>query len=60
MSADFKEAVLAPSGFYVVLREAIGRPGWVVRVLDFALWKHREFRFPDEASARTEFTRWVL
>jgi len=41
----------SPSGYYVVTRENIGGDGWIVRVLDFATWRHKVFKYPDEARA---------
>ena len=63
--ADFKdniprEQALTPSGYYVVMRENIGEPGWAVWVYDFATWNHRVRQFSDEASARGHFTQWLI
>jgi hypothetical protein len=62
--SDFKaapyEGVLNPGGLWVVLRQDIGSTDWIVKVYDFANWKHREFRFPDEASARRYFVSWLI
>lgn len=63
--ASFKDdvprsAFLAPSGYYVVMRPDIGRDGWVVKVYNFATWKHREARFADEATAHGYYVQWTL
>lgn len=52
--------VLTPSGYYVVCRPYVGKPGWVVMVYDFATWKHREYRYDDEAAAKRHFIQWLL
>lgn len=52
--------LLAPNGYWLVLRPEIGAPGWALWVYNFATWKHRKFTFSDEATARTEFLRWSL
>lgn len=63
-SANFKahtyEGTLSPSGMWVVLR-ALEVPGfWIVRVLNFATWKHTEVEFESEAAARKYVALWMI
>lgn len=57
---EYLDRFWTPSGLYVVVREHIGKPGYALRVLDFATWKHREFTYPDATSARTQAELWRL
>lgn len=54
------ELYAAPSGYVVGIRREIGSTDWLVRVLNFATYKHLAFRFADEAAARVEYFRWCL
>ena len=47
-------------GLWICVRPEIGRPGWIVRVYNFATWKHKTLTFETEKEARTEAVRWML
>lgn len=54
------EGFLTPSGMWVVLRP-LGEPDfWLVRVLNFATWKHTEVEFESEAAARKYVALWLI
>ena len=50
------EGFLAPSGMWIVLRPLDVHDFWLVRILNFATWKHTEVEFESEDAAR----RYVL
>lgn len=54
------DAFFSPGGYYIIVRQDVSEAYWVVRVLDFADWKHRRDEFPTEAKARAEADRWRL
>lgn len=59
-AVEYLDRFWSPNGLYVVIREHIGKPGYSVRVLNFATWKHREFTYPDAATALREAALWRI
>jgi hypothetical protein len=59
---DFKgEQFWSPSGYFIVVRPHVGGTGgWIVRVLNFATWKHRERQFLTESDARKYADLWRI
>ncbi len=53
-------AFFSPSGLYIVCRENIGAEGYVVRVLNFATWKHQSVTFDTAEAARRYASLWSL
>lgn len=49
-----------PDGLVIVCREEIGAPGWIVRVLNFATWKHLKYSYATQAEAEREFLKWSI
>lgn len=54
------EAFFSPSGMWVVLRALDAPDFWIVRVLNFATWKHTEVEFESEEAARKYVTLWSI
>jgi hypothetical protein len=57
---EYLDRFWTPNAMYVEVRPHIGKPGYLIRVLNFATWKHREFTYPDAATARTQAELWKL
>lgn len=55
-----RELYAAPSGYVVGLRREIGTGVWLVRVLNFATYRHVCKRFETEAAAREEYAKWCF
>lgn len=58
--APERELYAAPSGYVIGLRREIGSTDWLVRVLNFATYKHVIMRFAGEHAARAEYARWCI
>lgn len=54
------EAFESPAGYWVVLRPEIGKPVWIVRVLNFVSFKYLKHEFHTETEARTYADMWRI
>lgn len=58
---EYLDRFWTPTGLYVVVREIIGSGGfYVVRVYNFATWKHREVEFEDASAAMRYADLWRI
>ena len=55
-----REMIGTPAGYVLVLRQEVGADHWILRVLNFATWKHLKYSYPTEAEARTAYDMWRL
>jgi hypothetical protein len=60
VSRSFKEAFWTPGALYVCVRERINKPGWQVRVLNFATWVHKTVTYETEQEARDAADLWRI
>jgi hypothetical protein len=51
---------MSPAGYWIVVRPEIGKPVWIVRVLNFASFKYVTHEFPDETAARSYADMWRI
>jgi hypothetical protein len=50
----------SPGALYVCVRPEITGPGWVLKVYNFATWRHKTVIYATEAEARTAAGWWLI